>query len=360
MAENQDGMEKSERPSSKRLEQAREKGHVPSSKEFPPVVMFFGAMALFAIWAPTAWQQLHAQSRSWFESAGVRVMTPESAYGILMEVVQHGFLPLFPFLVVMALLGIGSVIVQTGPLWVSDGLQMKVSKLNPINGLKRMISLRSWVELLKSLLKLTLLSIVSYLVVADRMLHLLNMPALGIAGGVQIVEHLAFQLVLWIGLTLVVLAAADFGYQKWQFLRDQRMTKQEVKDEAKDTEGNPLVRFRRQSLQRDRARQRMMQDVPKADVIITNPTHLAVALKYDPEQGAAPKVLAKGAGFLAERIRDIARHAGVPIVENKSLARSLFKLVAVGKEIPSDLYRAVAEVLAYVYRMKQERDGTGG
>jgi len=135
------------------------------------------------------------------------------------------------------------------------------------------------------------------------------------------------------------------------------MTKQEVKDEMKDVEGNPLVRSRRQSLQRDRARQRMMQTVPQADVVITNPTHLAVALQYDSQEGTAPTVLAKGAGFVAERIKEIARNTGVPIIENKSLARGLFKLVGVGKEIPNNLYKAVAEVLAYVYRLKQEHDG---
>ena len=165
---------------------------------------------------------------------------------------------------------------------------------------------------------------------------------------------------LWIGLVLLALALADFGYQKWQFMRDQRMTKQEVKDELKDTEGNPLIRSRRLSLQRERARQRMMQAVPKADVVITNPSHIAVALKYEPDKSDAPSVVAKGAGFLAERIKEIARHVGIPIIENKSLARGLFKLVEVGKHIPTDLYKAVAEVLAYVYRLKQEREGTTG
>ena len=163
-----------------------------------------------------------------------------------------------------------------------------------------------------------------------------------------------------IGLVLLVLALADFAYQRWQFLKDQRMTKQEVKDEMKDVEGNPLTRSRRMSLQRDRARERMMQAVPNADVVITNPTHLAVALKYDPEQSEAPMVLAKGAGYVAEHIKQVARSASIPIVENKPVAQGLYKLVEVGRTIPTDLYKAVAEILAYVYRLKQSYEEVAG
>lgn len=357
MAENQDGLEKSERPSSRRLEQAREKGQVPSTRELSPVVMLFGAVGLFALWAPMALQNLHSQSRHWFETAGARILTPETAYSTLLEVVHGSLLPLLPFAVILAALGVLATVVQTGPLWVSDAIQMKLSKLNPVNGLKRMISLRGFVELWKSLLKLGLATGVTSLILADRIAQIVAFPSMDLVDSLAVTGDITMTLVLWIGLTFLVLALADFGYQKWQFLRDQRMTRQEVKDETKDTEGNPLIKSRRLSLQRERARQRMMQAVPKADVVITNPTHLAVALKYDPDESDAPTVVAKGAGFVAERIRQIARHAGVPIIENKALAQSLYKVVAVGKTIPVNLYKAVAEVLAYVYRLKQERSG---
>jgi len=438
VAENQDGMEKSERPSSKRLEQAREKGQVPSTKEFGPVVVLFGAMGMIALGAPAAWKNLQQHSQHWFELAGTLTVTPNTVYNLMLNVVQVGFIPLLPFALGLGVLGVLAMLVQTGPMWVQEGLQPKLSKLNPLNGLKRMVSLRGVVELFKSLLKLGLLAGITFLVIRDRIPEIVSLPTLEIPQAIEVAGNVAFFLVLWIGLALLALSLADFGYQKWQFMRDQRMTKQEVKDELKDTEGNPLIRSRRLSLQRERASrllknpfgtgatqhsgrsvtaskqpagwskrpssaaaaseeargrilwsvrraskrrenkaggpfghaqgmlfqhpagQRMMQAVPKADVVITNPTHIAVALKYEPDKSDAPSVVAKGAGFLAERIKEIARHVGIPIIENKSLARGLFKLVEVGKHIPTNLYKAVAEVLAYVYRLKQEREGTTG
>ena len=360
MAENENGMEKSEQPSSKRLEEARNKGQVPSTKELSPVVTIFGAMGMMALWAPIAWQQIYQTSRQWFETAGSRIITQDDLRGILGDIVQHSFLPLLPFPIILLVLGVLATVLQTGPLWVEDGLQPKISKLSPAKGLKKLFSLRTVMEGIKSVLKLGLLITVAYLVVNGRVLEILQIPSLGITGAVILVGQIAGQLVLWIGLTLLVLAFMDYAYQRWQFMKDQRMTKQEVKDEHKDTEGNPLVRSRRQSLARDRLRQRMMQDVPKADVVITNPTHFAVALQYKPGEEDAPLVVAKGAGHVATKIREIARHVGIPIVENKSLAQSLFKVVTVGKTIPANLYKAVAEILAYVYRLKQERDGVQG
>lgn len=357
MAENKDGMEKSEQPSSRRLEQAREKGQVASTKEFGPVLVFLGAMGMIAVWAPLAWQHLHQSSRHWFRQAGTITLTPETAYRALLDVIQNGFMLILPFAIVTSCLGAGAMLLQTGWLWKEDGLEPKISKLNPVSGFKKIVSIRGFAELIKSLLKLGVIGLVAYWVSRNFVPDVVSLPSLSLPEAISKTGHLAFQLVLWIGLVLLVLAVADFAFQKWQFMRDQRMTKREVKDEMKDVEGNPLVRSRRQSLQRDRVRQRMMQTVPQADVVITNPTHLAVALKYDHESGVAPTVLAKGAGFVAERIKEIARNSGVPIIENKGLARGLFKLVGVGREIPNDLYKAVAEVLAYVYRLKQERDG---
>ena len=360
MAENKDGMEKSEQPSSRRLEQAREKGQVPSTKELGPVFVFFGAMGMIALWAPLAWRQLQQSSRHWFERAGQVTITPDTAYATLLDVVQNGFLPILPFSLILGALGVGALLLQTGFLWVEDGIKPKISKLNPISGLKKIFSVRGVAELIKSLMKLGIIGCIAYWVSRDYVYNIVSLPSLTIGEAISKIGYMAFLLVLWIALVLLALALADFAFQKWQFTRDQRMTKQEVKDETKDVEGNPLVRSRRQSLQRDRARQRMMQTVPQADVVITNPTHLAVALKYDPQSGTAPTVLAKGAGFVAERIKEVARNSGVPILENKGLARGIYKLVGVGKEIPANLYKAVAEVLAYVYRLKQERQGVMG
>lgn len=357
MAENQDGMEKSEQPSSRRLDQAREKGQVPSTKELSPVLVFFGAMGMIALWAPLAWQHLQRTSTDWFETAGVRVVTPDTLYALMLEVLESGSVIILPFALVLMTLGVVATLIQTGPIWVEDGLKPKISKLNPVSGLKRILSLRGVAELFKSLLKLAILCGMTYLVLQDHLTEIVEFPGLPLGEVFQRLGRIAFLLVMAIGLVLFVLALADFSYQRWQFLRDQRMTKQEVKDELKDVEGNPLIRSRRLSLQRDRARQRMMQEVPKADVVITNPTHLAVALKYDPDKSDAPMVLAKGAGYVAEQIKQVARSAGIPIIENKPVAQGLYKLVEVGRTIPADLYKAVAEILAYVYRLKQQHEG---
>ena len=360
MAENQDGMEKSEQPSSRRLEQAREKGQVPTTKELSPVVVLFGAMGMIALWAPLAWRHLQRTSMDWFESAGFTVITPDTLYALAVDIVENGMVIILPFALGLMGLGVLATVIQTGPLWIEDGLKPKISKLNPVSGLKRIVSLRGVVELLKSLMKLAILCGMTYFILQKHIPEIVEFPGLSVGEVVQRVGRIAFLLVLAIGLVLLVLALADFVYQRWQFLRDQRMTKQEVKDELKDVEGNPLIRSRRLSLQRDRARQRMMQAVPNADVVITNPTHLAVALKYDPKQSDAPMVLAKGAGYVAEQIKQVARSAGIPIVENKPVAQGLYKLVEVGRAIPADLYKAVAEILAYVYRLKQGHEGMAG
>ena len=360
MAENEDGMEKSEQPSSRRLEKAREKGQVPSTKELSPVVVLFGALGMVAMWAPLAWQHIQRTSTDWFATAGVRVISTDTLHALLVKMVENGMVIVLPFAVVSMTLGVLATLLQTGPLWIEDGLQPKISKLNPVAGLKKIISLRGVVELVKSLIKLAILCGLSYLILEAHFEEIVELPGLSVGEIFQRVGRIAFQLAMAIGLVLLVLAVADFAYQRWQFTKDQRMTKQEVKDEMKDVEGNPLIRSRRMSLQRDRARQRMMQAVPNADVVITNPTHLAVALKYNPEQSDAPMVLAKGAGYVAEQIKQVARSAGIPIVENKPVAQGLYKLVEVGRTIPADLYKAVAEILAYVYRLKQGPEGMAG
>jgi flagellar biosynthetic protein FlhB len=197
---------------------------------------------------------------------------------------------------------------------------------------------------------------VLYGVLSAGMGRLVQLPVLGLVASIGITWSLAQDIVWAVGGILLIVAIADFLYQRWQHNEDLKMTKQEVKDESKNVEGDPQVRSRRMSLQRERARQRMLQAVPKADVIITNPTHVAVALRYDTSNMDAPVVVAKGAGFMAQKIKEIARHANVPILENRSLARGLFKAAKVGQEIPTTLYQAAAEVLAYVYRLRNTHD----
>ena len=311
---------------------------------------------MIALWAPMAWKHLQNNSRQWFELIGTFQLTPESLQIYVSSIVEEIFLPLLPFALIVGGLGVLALFLQTGPLWVESALQPKISKLNPKNGLKKIFSLRGVVELLKSLFKVGLISVIVYVIVNPKMTALIHLQSQSFSDAFSTIWEISQQIILWVGLTMLVMAIGDFLYQRWQMTEDLKMTKQEAKDESKDVEGDPQIRSRRLSLQRERARQRMMQAVPNADVVITNPTHIAVALRYDANAMESPEVVAKGAGVLAENIKKIARHAGIPIIENRSLARGLYRLVKVGQEIPGDLYRAVAEVLAYVYRLRQGQE----
>ena len=356
MAENKEGQEKSEEPTGKRLEQARRKGQVATTRELAPVMVLVGGVGMLTLWAPTAWRHFQHHSQSWLERAGTLQMNPEAAYALVMNVAENVFLPFLLFPLVMAGLGAAALLLQTGPLWIEDALKPKFSKLNPMNGIKKILSLRGVVDLLKSLLKLGVVTGIVYAVVSHEIQKVLRLSMVSVGDAISDIWGIALKVILWVASVLFVMAIADFLYQRWQQNRDLKMTKQETKDESKDVEGDPQIRSRRLSLQIERSRQRMMQAVPNADVVITNPTHVAVALKYEAGSMAAPSVVAKGAGVLAEKIKQIARHAGVPIIENRGLARGLYRIAKVGQEIPADLYRAAAEVLAYVYRLRQERE----
>jgi flagellar biosynthetic protein FlhB len=233
-----------------------------------------------------------------------------------------------------------------------EPLAPKLSKLNPLAGLKRIISLRGLVEMAKSLLKIALVAAIAGSVVSGYRLQLPTLVRADLEAIWNFTHTAAFEIMFYVCLVMIVLAVADYAYQRWQHEQSLKMTKQEVKDERKQTEGDPQVKARIRSLQRQAAYHRMIAEIRQADVVITNPTHLAVALRFDPSEMPAPRVVAKGADHIAERIRDIARAHDVPLVENKPLAQALFKLAEPGDTIPVDLYRAVAEVLAYVYRLK--------
>ncbi len=359
MAENKDGGEKSEQPTGKKLADARRKGQVPLTRELPPLFVLLGGVGAITLWAPQVLQQFSGHYRHWLEQAGTLQLDPTTMHELLMNVTNKAFVPLIPFGLIVALLALAALLMQTGPLWIEEGLKPKPSKMNPMNGIKRIFSWKGVVELIKSLAKVAMVAGILYGVFSASMPQLVQFPIMSLLESVGVTWDLVQEIVWSVGGILLILAIADFAYQRWQHNEDLKMTKQEVKDESKDAEGDPQIRSRRQSIQRERARQRMLQAVPKADVIITNPTHLAVALRYDTENMDAPVVVAKGAGFMAEKIKQIARSAGVPILENRSLARGLFKATKVGQEIPAALYQAAAELLAYVYRLRNPQEQAG-
>ena len=356
MAENKDGGEKSEQPTGKKLADAARKGQVPLTRELPPLFVLLGGVGAITMWAPQVLQEFSGHFRSWLEQAGTLQLDPTTMHVFLWNIINTAFVPLLPFGLIVAVLGLAAFLMQTGPLWIEEGLQPKPSKLNPMNGIKRLFSWKGVVELIKSLAKVAMVGGILYGVLSEGMRPLVQLPIMSLMESVGITWNFVQDIVWSVGGILLILAIADFVYQRWQNNEDLKMTKQEVKDESKDVEGDPQIRSRRLSLQRERSRQRMLQAVPKADVIITNPTHVAIAIRYDTGNMDAPVVVAKGAGFMADKIKQIARHAGVPILENRSLARALFKATKVGQEIPTALYQAAAELLAYVYRLRNPQD----
>lgn len=260
------------------------------------------------------------------------------------------FLPIGVLISAVATL---AVIVQTGFLQVEDAIGPKLEKIDPLNGLKRIFSLKSVVEALKALAKLFIVGLVIYLVLKSEIFVMPNLMQ-------QPIEHVLTYLGDKVGVLLAsvsglffVLAAGDYFFQRWSLEKEMMMTKQEVKEEYKSREGDPMIKSRIRRIQREVAQKRMMQDVPKADVIITNPTHIAVALKYD-SSTPAPLIIAMGADLVAEKIKALAKENGIPIVENKPLARTIFKTLKIGQVIPRELYVAVAEVLSYVYKLKRK------
>ena len=252
----------------------------------------------------------------------------------------------------MLFTGITVTLLQTGLLWAHKRLGIHLNRLDPIAGLKRLFSLNGWVELLKALFKLFVVGWVAYGFLRSHAMEILSLIQMDFQTAVQHWVGLALSLAIRVGLAYMVLAFADYAYQRWQHKKSLMMTREEVKEDMKRSEGDPFIRSRIRSQQRRIARMRMMANVKKSDVVITNPTHLAVAIYYDAEKMNAPKVLAKGAYLAAERIVSLARQHNVPVIQNIPIARALYKMVDIDQEIPPQLYAALAEVLAYVYRLK--------
>jgi flagellar biosynthetic protein FlhB len=269
--------------------------------------------------------------------------------------VQTGTTILFlilPVLIGIAVIGTTVSLAQTGFIWRPNALQLDFGRLNPMKGFSRLFSFRSVMELIKGVLKILIITGAGLFVMREDLAQVPALIEFDMGTALQVAGRLALKSALAVSGAIAVLGGLDYLYQRYEWERSLRMSKQEIKEEHKATEGDPLIRSRVRAAQRDLAKKRMMAAVKTADVVVTNPTHLAVALKYDSTKMAAPFVVAKGAGFVAERIRELARHHGVPVIEHKFVARTLFKLVDVGREIPGNLYRAVAEILAFVYRAR--------
>jgi flagellar biosynthesis protein FlhB len=354
MAEEQ-FQERTEKATPRRRQKAKEEGKVARSNDLNSAVILCLGIATLYFMGPTLVDQLLQFMAFMFSEAPNMTISRDTIVAFFSERVLSFFFILAPILVVLAVIAYCVNILQIGIIFTSKPIEPKLDKLNIVSGFKRLISVRSLFDLVRDCIKVILVGVVGYLSISSQFDTFLTLSDKPIAVFAGTLGKMALRTSLHIGMVMLVLALIDYAYQKYDFEKSIRMTKQEIKEENKDTEGSPQTRARIRRIQREMSQRRMMREIPKADVVVTNPTHIAVALKYNKSEMDAPMVVAKGERLIAEKIKEIAEHNQVPIIENKPLARALFKICDIGSYVPSHLYRAVAEVLAYVYRMKGEK-----
>ncbi len=347
--------EKTEKATPKRKKDERKKGNIFLSREIVVVFSLLGSFYSIKLLSSWIGSTLEGAIRD-FVSLGASM--DALAAGELSSLFVKGalafFLACLPILLICALIEVALTMAQTKMLFSAKSFSFKGSRLNPINGLKKMISLRGVIELLKALLKIAVLGYIIYSVISEAILELPKMMQMAPQQAMAMTGDMILSIVLRAACVFVVLAVFDYIYQWWDYEKNLRMSKQEVKEEYKQTEGDPLIKGKIKDRQMAMSRQRMMQNVPSADVVVRNPTHYAVALKYDPDKNRAPVLVAKGADHLALKIVEVAEQSGVYIMENKPLARGLYEAVDLEREVPEKFYQAVAEVLAFVYSLREK------
>lgn len=355
MPADSNGQEKTEQPTSKRRRDARKEGNVFQSKDITTVVVLLGIFYIMRMMVPYIYRNVRSYMEWTLDSVGGEPETLISSQLLTVTVTTFLKCSMPPLLAAM-LLGILAHGTQTRFNVSFQSIKPKFGKLNPISGIKKLFALKNVVELLKNLLKITLLTIMLYNLMKGDILPVSRMIDMQPLSSATYMLQMVFDLVLKVCMAFSVVAFFDFLYQRWQYEKDLKMTKQEVKDEFKQTEGNPEIKGRIRRIQKQMVMSRMMQKVPQADVIIRNPTHFAVALKYVPEQNNAPVVIAKGQDELALRIIKVGEENGVFVIENRPLARALYASCELDREIPAEFYGAVAEILFYIYRTSHRED----
>jgi len=351
MAEENFG-EKTEKPTPKKRRELREKGEVAKSRELPSVTVLLSALVALSFFGSYMYSHIQLIMKGAFSLPMMNDLNISEFMKFSQNIIGHFILALLPLFAAIFVTAILSNIMQVGFVVSGEPIIPKLSKIDPIKGFGRLFSKQAFMELCKSMLKLTIVGGVAFLTVRGELKNFVLLGDMELSSIFVYILNIFIKIFVRCSLAMIVLVIFDYAFQRWEFENRIKMTKQEVKDEFKKSEGDPLIKSRIKSIQMDMARKRMMQAVPDADVVITNPTHLAVALKYDSSTMGAPKLLAKGSGKIAERIRHLASEHNIPVLENKELARNLYSLVEIGQEIPPDLYQTVAEVLAYVYRLK--------
>ena len=344
--------DKTEKATPKKREEARKKGEVAKSRELPSVAVLLAGLITITIFASYMYTHIQIILRGSFSFPILKDLNIANLMVFGQKMITLFIITISPLLAAIFVTAVLSNIMQVGFVLSGELIKPKLSKLDPIKGLGRLFSKQSFMELFKSLLKLVIVGSVAYITVSAEMKHVHLLGDMEFNSIITYILLTIFKIFIRCTLAMIFLVAIDYAFQKWDFEKRLKMSKKEVKDEFKRTEGDPLIKSRIRSIQMEMARKRMMQEVPQADVVITNPTKLAVALKYDSSIMGAPKLLAKGAGKIAKRIRELAEKHDIPVVENKELAQGLYSSVEIGQEVPPILYQAVAEVLAYIYKLK--------
>lgn len=354
--ENQDGQEKTERATPRRQQKARQEGQVARSMEAnSAAVLLAGTMslALFGGWVLGRLRELATWIFSNFASVDVSDATLQmsmrgGAFWVLMT--------LLPIMGTIMAVGLTINLIQVGFLWTTKSLKPRLDKLNPVSGAKRLINQRAWVQLLTNVVKMFVIGWVAWTIVRAAWPQFIPLMDQNVEQIFLFLTKTIFKLLLWVLLALAIIAAIDFIYQRYKYNEDLKMTKQEVKDERKMTEGDPKVKGKIREMQFQMAFNQMIKELPSADVVVTNPVHVAVALKYNPMESGAPILVGKGLRKLAEKIKAIAADNDIPIVENPPLARALYKACDIGQEIPGQFYQDVAEILAYIYQLRGDQE----
>jgi flagellar biosynthetic protein FlhB len=354
--ENQDGTEKTEKPTPRRQEKARQEGNVARSMEANSAAVLIagvGSLILFGGWVMSRLKTIAV----WvFTNLGFIEVSPATLQQSMNDGAQWMLRTLLPIMATVAIVGLAVNLLQVGFLWTTKALKPKLDKLNPLKGAKRLVNQRAFVTLLTNLVKIVVIGWVSYTVVKDAWPQFVPLMDQEVDAIFLFLVRTVLKLLLTVLLAMVFIAIIDFAYQRYKHIEGLKMTKQEVKDERKMTEGDPKVKQKIREVQFQIAFNRMIKELPDADVVITNPVHVAVALKYDNVSSDAPIVLGKGLRKLAERIKAIAAEHDIPLVENPPLARALYKACDIGDEIPGQFYQDVAEILAYIYQLKGEAE----
>jgi flagellar biosynthesis protein FlhB len=356
MAEEQDSAgEKSEEPSASRIEEFRKKGEVASSKELNSVLLLAASLLTLGLSLAFIYDTLSGYIH-WLYALDINnAYSSENMRRLLMETIFVAAKCVGPLFLVSICVGVISTVAQIGFLFSPEVLEFKPDRINPVQGLKRLFSMKSAMEALKAVLKFTFILFIVYWYIKDDLTTFIGFYHLELVGSFLHAKWLIMKLGFSILLGLSIVAAIDFAYQKFSYKKKLMMTKEQAKRDHKEKEGSPEVRQRIRTIQREMANKRMMAEIPNADVIVTNPTHISIVIRYDAEQMISPVVVGKGADHLALRIREMAKKHDIPIVENVLLARTLYKTVKEGQPVPRTLYKAVAEILAFVYKLKRKK-----